>query len=117
MEAPARIGMLPALTDQGEEPNETRGLGDNDLFLTSNVNSVRPICGRRLDDRSSGAPPDGRIITLTLKSDGSKLTGTIYGIRPIPLEGSIEGNALKIKLKVTQGRRTPLKLHRNPGRR
>jgi hypothetical protein len=45
--------------------------------------------------------PDGQIITLTLKSDGSKLTGTLYGIQPIPLEGTIEGNILKIKLKVT----------------
>jgi len=46
--------------------------------------------------------PDGRIITLTLKSDGSKLTGTLFGIQPIPLEGTIEGNALKIKLNVTR---------------
>jgi hypothetical protein len=45
--------------------------------------------------------PDGQIITLTLKSDGNKLTGTLYGIQPIPLEGAIEGNTLKIKLKVT----------------
>ena len=45
--------------------------------------------------------PDGQIITLTLKSDGSKLTGTLYGIQPIPVEGTIEGNTLKIKLKVT----------------
>ena len=45
--------------------------------------------------------PDGQLITLTLKSDGSKLTGTLYGIQPIPLEGTIEGNTLKIKLKVT----------------
>ena len=45
--------------------------------------------------------PDGQVITLTLKSDGSKLTGTLYGIQPIPLEGTIEGNTLKIKLKVT----------------
>jgi hypothetical protein len=44
--------------------------------------------------------PGGQIITLTLKSDGSKLTGTLYGIQPIPLEGTIEGNSLKIKLKV-----------------
>src|SRR5438093_7041327 len=44
---------------------------------------------------------DGQIITLTLKSDGSKLTGTLYGFQPIPLEGTIEGNTLKIKLKVT----------------
>ena len=43
--------------------------------------------------------PDGRIITLTLKSDGSKVTGTLYGIQPMPLEGSIEGNTLKIKLR------------------
>jgi len=45
--------------------------------------------------------PDGEIITLTLKSDGNKLTGTFYGIQPIPLEGTIEGKTLKIKLKVT----------------
>ena len=44
---------------------------------------------------------DGPIITLTLKSDGSKVTGTLFGIQPIPLEGTIEGNTLKIKLKVT----------------
>ena len=44
--------------------------------------------------------PDRRIITLTLKADGSKVTGTIFGIRPIPLEGSIEGNVLRLKLKV-----------------
>ena len=45
--------------------------------------------------------PDGQIITLTLKSDGSKLTGTLYGIQPMPMEGTIEGNTLKMKLKVT----------------
>jgi hypothetical protein len=51
--------------------------------------------------------PDGQIITLTLKSDGSKLTGTLYGIQPIPLEGTIEGNSLKIKLKAMRsGSRT-----------
>jgi hypothetical protein len=44
--------------------------------------------------------PDGEIITLTLKSDGNKLTGTLYGIQPMPLEGTIDGNTLKIKLKV-----------------
>jgi hypothetical protein len=44
---------------------------------------------------------DGQLITLTLKSDGSKVAGTLYGIQPIPLEGTIEGNTLKIKLKVT----------------
>ena len=45
--------------------------------------------------------PDGQIITLTLKSDGTKLSGTLHGIQPIPLEGTIEGNTLRIKLKVT----------------
>lgn len=44
--------------------------------------------------------PDRQIITLTLKSEGSKLTGTIHAFRPIPLEGSIEGNTLKIGLRV-----------------
>ena len=43
---------------------------------------------------------DGQRITLTLKSDGSKLSGTIYGFRTIPLEGTIEGNTLKMKLNV-----------------
>ena len=45
--------------------------------------------------------PDGQTITLTLKSDGSKLSGTLYGIQPIPVEGTIEGNTLKIRLRVT----------------
>ena len=45
--------------------------------------------------------PDGQIITLTLKSDGSKLTGTLYGIQAIPVDGTIDGNTLKIRLKVT----------------
>jgi len=45
--------------------------------------------------------PDGQLITLTLKSEGSRLTGTLYGIQPIPLEGTIEGKTLKIRLKVT----------------
>ena len=45
--------------------------------------------------------PDGQLITLTLKSEGSKLTGTLYGNQPIPMEGTIAGNTLKIKLKVT----------------
>jgi len=51
-----------------------------------------------------GRGPDAPIITLTLKSDGSKVTGTLYGIQPIPLEGTIEGNTLKIRLKVTTSR-------------
>src|SRR5437867_6296314 len=45
--------------------------------------------------------PDGQTITLTLKTDGSKLSGTLYGIQPIPVEGTIEGSTLKIRLKVT----------------
>jgi hypothetical protein len=57
--------------------------------------------------------PDGQIITLTLKSDGSKLTGTLYGIEPIPVEGTIEGNTLKIKLKVTTSNRGNLILNYN----
>src|SRR5262245_49365386 len=44
--------------------------------------------------------PDRQIITITLKSDGNKVTGTIHGFRPIPLEGSIESNALKLTLRV-----------------
>jgi hypothetical protein len=44
---------------------------------------------------------DGPMITLTLKSDGSKLTGTLFGIQPIPMEGTIEGKTLKLKLKAT----------------
>src|SRR2546426_9742866 len=44
---------------------------------------------------------DGQVITLTLKSDGSKVTGTLYGSQPIPLEGTIEGNTLRLSLKLT----------------
>jgi hypothetical protein len=44
---------------------------------------------------------DGKLITLTLKADGSKLSGTLYGNQPIPMEGTIEGKILKVKLKVT----------------
>jgi hypothetical protein len=44
--------------------------------------------------------PDGQIITITLKSDGTKLTGIIHAIQEIPLEGTIEGATLKIRLKV-----------------
>jgi hypothetical protein len=32
--------------------------------------------------------------SVDVTSDGSKLTGTLYGKRPIPLEGTIDGNAL-----------------------
>lgn len=45
--------------------------------------------------------PDGKIITLTLRTDATRLTGTLDAIQPIPLEGTIEGNTLRIKLKVT----------------
>lgn len=34
--------------------------------------------------------PDRQIITLTLKSEGGKVTGTIHAFRPIPLEGLIK---------------------------
>ena len=69
------------------------------LFLTSTA-FAQSVDGKWTTDlHASGL--DGQIITLTLKSDGSKLTGTFYGIQPIPLEGSIEGNTLKIKFKVT----------------
>src|SRR5262252_5351152 len=44
--------------------------------------------------------PDGQLITLTLRSDGSKLTGTLYGKQPIPLDGTIDGNKLKMTFKV-----------------
>jgi hypothetical protein len=69
------------------------------LFLTSIVfaQSVDGEWTTGLHERSA----DRRIITLTLKSDGNKLIGTLHGFRPIPLEGSIEGNTLKIELKVT----------------
>src|SRR5262245_5921971 len=55
--------------------------------------------------------PDRQIITITLMSDGKKVTGTIHGFSPIPLEGSIEGNALKMILRVptTTGGQTPVK--------
>jgi hypothetical protein len=44
--------------------------------------------------------PDKQIITLTLKSEGSKVSGTIHAFRPIPLEGSMKGSALDVKLRV-----------------
>jgi hypothetical protein len=69
------------------------------LFLTSTA-FAQSVDGKWTTDLHAQGL-DGQIITLTLKSDGNKLTGTLYGIQPIPLEGSIEGNTLKIKLKVT----------------
>lgn len=44
---------------------------------------------------------NGEVITLTLRSDGARLTGTLYGVQPIPVEGAIDGNSLKLKLRVT----------------
>ena len=44
---------------------------------------------------------NGQVITLTLKSDGNKVTGTLYGNQPIPLEGTLEGDTLRVSLKVT----------------
>jgi hypothetical protein len=43
--------------------------------------------------------PNGRTITITLNSDGQKVTGTLYGSQPIP-EGTMEGNTLKVTVKV-----------------
>ena len=71
------------------------------LFLTSTA-FAQSVDGKWTTGLHARGP-DGQVITLTLKADGSKLTGTLYGIRPIPLEGTIEGNTLKIKLKVTTG--------------
>ena len=44
--------------------------------------------------------PERETITLTLRSNGSELTGTVHAIQPIPLEGTIEGNSLRIQIKV-----------------
>lgn len=44
---------------------------------------------------------DGPVITLTLKSDGNKVTGTLYASQPIPLEGTIDGNTLRVSLRLT----------------
>jgi hypothetical protein len=69
------------------------------LLLTSNA-FAQSVDGKWTTTLHTRAP-DGQSITLTLKSDGSKLTGTLYGIQPIPLEGTIERSTLKIRLKVT----------------
>ena len=69
------------------------------LFLVRSIAFAQSVDGEWTTGLRARAP-DKRIITLTLKSDGNKLTGTIHAFRPIPLEGSIEGKALKIRLRV-----------------
>jgi hypothetical protein len=59
------------------------------------------VGGWKLDDGTSCAWPRWTGHTITLKSDGSKITGTIYGSQPIPLEGTIEGDTLRVTLKLT----------------
>ena len=70
------------------------------FFLLTSMAFAQPVDGKWTTSLHARGP-DGQIITITLKSDGNKLTGTLFGIQPIPLEGTIEGNTLKIKLKVT----------------
>jgi hypothetical protein len=70
------------------------------FFVVTSIAFAQSVDGEWTTGLHARAP-DGRTITLTLKSDGSKLTGTLYGIQPIPLEGTIEGSTLKIKLNVT----------------
>jgi hypothetical protein len=67
------------------------------LFLLMSLTSAQSVEGRWTTALHAA---DGQLITLTLKSDGSKLTGTLYGKQPIPLEGRMEGNKLKTTLKV-----------------
>src|SRR5215813_13546229 len=57
-----------------------------------------------------GRGPNAPVITLRFESNGNKLTGTLYAVQPIPLEGSIEGNALKITLRVATSRGVDLLL-------
>src|SRR5688500_7781562 len=70
------------------------------FFLVGSIAFAQSVDGEWTTGLRARAP-DRRIITFMLKSEGSKVTGTLYGIRPIPLEGSIEGKALKVRLKVT----------------
>ena len=70
------------------------------LFLVRSIAFAQSVDGNWTTGLHARGP-DGQIITLTLKSDGNKLSGTLYGIQPIPLEGTIEGKTLKIRLKVT----------------
>src|ERR1041384_7515314 len=70
------------------------------LLLLPSMSSAQSVDGRWTTGLHARGP-EGQIITLTLKSEGAKLSGTLYGIQPIPLEGTIDGNTLKIKFKVT----------------
>ena len=58
-----------------------------------------------------GRAPDRKPITLTLASDGSKLTGTVYANEPIALDGTIDGNTLKVTLRVTTASGAELPMH------
>ena len=69
------------------------------LFLVRSIAFAQSVDGEWTTGLRT-REPDRQIITLTLKSDGNRLIGTILAFRPIPLEGSIEGNALKIRLRV-----------------
>jgi len=63
------------------------------------------IAQAKVDGKWSAEVPGGRgnqMITITLKADGGKLTGTVEGGRggSIPIEeGTISGNAIKFKQK------------------
>lgn len=80
------------------------------FFLLTSLAFAQSVDGKWTTGLHARAP-DGQIITFTLKSDGSKLTGTLYGIQPIPMEGTIEGNTLKLNLKVTTSAGSELLLH------
>jgi hypothetical protein len=67
------------------------------FFLLVPLTSAQSVDGRWTTALQAS---DGQPITLTLKSDGNKLTGTLYGKQPIPLEGTIDGDTLKMTLKV-----------------
>jgi hypothetical protein len=67
------------------------------FFLLISLASAQSVDGRWTTALHAA---DGKPITLTLKSDGSKLTGTLSGKQPIPLEGTIDGKSLKMTLKV-----------------
>jgi len=69
------------------------------LFLVRSIAFAQSVDGEWTTGLRT-REPDRQIINLTLKSDGNRLTGAIHAFRPIPLEGLIEGNALKIRLRV-----------------
>jgi hypothetical protein len=72
------------------------------VIMVAFVFLMSPTSAQSVDGRWTTPlhAPDGQLITITLKSDGSKLTGTLYGRQPIPLEGTIDGDKLKMTLKV-----------------